>query len=222
LVCRGFSTCIEQRDIIHPRKSPRSRIGFTIIEATISVAIVGILMATSLTSMGEIAKSRRIQSERRSGFELAQQLMTEIRSQYFQDPGGSPVFGPEPGETRATFDDVDDYNGYTETPPALKTGTALTDFTGWTRSVVVCYVDPANPTTAIASSTLKQITVTVTSPGQKKYILTAWRSQYGAYESTPPTLATYVTWAGVDLNAGSTPRTIHTGARPLNETASQP
>ena len=52
----------------------RQRNGFTIMEAAISVAIVGILMATSMTTMGQIAKARMVQAERRAAYELNLQL----------------------------------------------------------------------------------------------------------------------------------------------------
>ena len=62
--------------------------------------------------MGQIAKARIVQAQRRSAYELNLQLMTEILSQYFVDPGSNT--------TRATFNGVNDYNGYTESPPARK------------------------------------------------------------------------------------------------------
>lgn len=177
----------------------QKRKGFTIIEATLSVAIVGILLATSLTTFAGIAKSRRVVAERRIAYALGRQLMTEIQQQYFQDPTGATTLGPDGAETRPTYNDVDDYNGFTETPPTNKSGKALSDYTGWTRSVVVNYVDPTAPTTTVASSTLKQIIVTVTAPGGKKYTLTALRSQYGPYEPTPLSQTNYLTWVGMDL-----------------------
>jgi len=189
------------------------RNGFTIMEAAISVAIVGILMASSLTAMGQIAKARRVQAERRSAYELNLQLMTEILSQYFVDPGSNT--------TRATFNGVNDYNGYTESPPTRKDGTVLSDYSSWTRSVVVTYVNPNNPANALAGSTLQSITVTATAPSGKKYMLTGLRSQYGQYEYTPPSQTNFVTWVGVDLQAGGQVANIRTAARPLNETDSQ-
>jgi MSHA pilin protein MshD len=197
-----------------------TRPAFTIIEAVMSVAIVGILLATSLTAFAGIAKQRKVQAERREAYEIGQQLMTEILQQYFQDPV-APVWGPESGETRATFNDVDDYDGYTETNPTLKDGTALSDYTGWTRSVAVTYVDPLNPANTIASSTLKRITVKVTAPSGKQYTLVGLRSQYGPYESTPPSPTNYVTWVGVDVQAGTSTKTTRTGSRPLNVVTSQ-
>jgi MSHA pilin protein MshD len=197
-----------------------TRPAFTIIEAVMSVAIVSILLATSLTAFAGIAKQRKVQVERRQAYSLAQQLMTEVLQQYFQDPI-APVWGPESGETRATFDDVDDYDGYTETNPTLKDGTALSDYNGWTRSVAVTYVDPLNPVNTIASSTLKRITVTVAAPSGKQYTLVGLRSQYGPYESTPPSQTNYVTWVGIDVQAETSTRTMRTGSRPLNVVTSQ-
>ncbi|HSV15467.1 MAG TPA: type II secretion system protein [Tepidisphaeraceae bacterium] len=201
-------------------RSRRTRRAFTIIEAALSVAIVGVLLATSMTTFAAIAKQRKVQMERRLGYELGQQLMSEILQQYFQDPV-SPVFGPESGETRANYDDVDDYNGWTETPPARRDGTALSDYSGWTRAVAVAYVDPLNPGSTIGSSTLKRVTVTVTAPSGKQYALAGYRSQYGPYEYIPPAVTSYLTWAGVDLQVGTTTKNVRTGARPLNITASQ-
>jgi MSHA pilin protein MshD len=192
------------------------------IEAALSVAIVGVLMSIALTSFAAIAKQRRVQAERRDAYELGQQLMHEILSCYFQDPGGSAVWGPESGETRATYDDVDDYDGYSETPPMRKDGTVLSDYTSWTRAVAVACVDPLNPGTTIASSTLKRVTVTVTAATTgKQYVLVGYRSQYGTYEYTPPTQTNFVTFVGVDVQAGTTTKTARTAARPGNITASQ-
>jgi type II secretory pathway pseudopilin PulG len=191
----------------------RQRNGFTIMEAAISVAIVGILVASSMTAMGQIAKARTVQAEQRAAYELNHQLMIEILSQYFVDPGTNT--------TRATFNGVNDYNGYTESPPTRKDGTVLTDYSGWTRSVTVAYVDPNDPANAVSNSTLESISVTATAPSGKKYTLTGLRSQYGPYEYTPPSQTNIVTWVGVDLQAGGQVANIRTAARPLNETDSQ-
>lgn len=196
--------------------------GFTMVEAAMAVAIVGVLLTVSTGTLMSVAKNRQLQTERRQGYELADQLMSEILQCYFQDPGSSPVFGPETGETRATYDDVDDYNGLSESPPAQRNGSALTDYAGWKRTVTVQYVSPTSPATSSTISTsLKRITVTVTSPAGKQYTLVGLRSQYGAYELSPMQQTNYVTWAGVNLQVGSVNKTIRTGAHPLNVTTSQ-
>jgi hypothetical protein len=37
----------------------------------------------------------------------------------YDDPGGSTTMGPDPGETRTTFDNIDDYCGYTDGPGTI-------------------------------------------------------------------------------------------------------
>lgn len=200
-----------------------NRDGFTIVEASIAVLLVGILLTASIGTVGALAQSRRVQADRRGGYALAEQLMTEIMATAFADPDQTPSFGPETGESsRALFDDVDDYNGYSASPPTARDGTALTGYTGWTRSVVVAFVNPASPDVVVASSTLKKITVTVTSPTGKTTIISGWRSKYGPYQLPVYQTTNYVTWVGVDMQVGSGTTPIRSGARPLNEVYSQP
>jgi type II secretory pathway pseudopilin PulG len=196
---------------------------FTIVEASIATLLVGVLLSASMMAVGALAQSRRIQAERRAAYALAKQLMSEIMAMPFKDPDQTPGFGPEAGETsRALFDDVDDYDGYTASPPTAKDGTPLTGYTGWTRSAAVVFVDPANPAVVVASSTLKRITVTVTMPSGKLVSIVGWRSQYGAYDTQLQQATNYVTWVGVDVQVGPTSTPIRTGARPLNESVTQP
>src|ERR1019366_1177529 len=75
--------------------------GFTLIEATLSVAIVGILLVVSTGTFGSIARSRKQQVESRMAYLLAQQLMTEIMQCYFQQQGSNPAFGPVAGQPRS-------------------------------------------------------------------------------------------------------------------------
>ncbi len=202
-------------------KTLESHSGFTIIEAAMSVAIVSILLTTSMAAMSAIAKSRAVQAERRAAYALNEQLMVEILSQYFQNPAKS-TFGPSTGETRQNFNGVDDYNGYGESPPGQKSGVILTDYANWSRSVSVVSVDPNNPANALSNSTLKQITVTATAPSGKQYVLTGLRSQYGPYEVAPQVQTTFLTWVGVDLQAGGQVKNMRLAGRPLNVTNTQP
>lgn len=82
------------------------------------------------------------------------------------DPSTS--FGPEEG-SRAAYDDVDDFDGLSNSPPERIDGTALSDYGGFTRSVTVDNVtaavpDPVTPE-ADGSTEFKRIRVTVTWTG---------------------------------------------------------
>jgi MSHA pilin protein MshD len=182
---------------------PTSWHGFTLVEAAFAVAITGVLLTSAVGTFATIAHGRQIQAERRLAYPLAQQLMAEILSAAFVDPGTNPTFGPEPGETRATYDDVDDYTGLTESPPATRAGVAMAGYAGWSRAVAVAYVDPSTLAVSTTATTLKRITVTVTSPAGKVYALVGLRSSLGAYERPPAAQSTFVT--GVSINAQPEP-----------------
>jgi MSHA pilin protein MshD len=200
---------------------PRRDCGFTLVEAATAVAIVGILLAASAGALVGVARLQRTQLERRNAYTLAEQLMGEIVQQYFSDQNSPPVFGPEANETRPVFDDVDDYNGYSATPPVQQNGAAMPGFAGWTESVAVTYVDPNNPANTLASSTLKRITVTITSPAGKQYSLVGLRSQYGPYEAQPLNQTNYVTGVSVSVQTSTAGTPVYTNAHPLNESTSQ-
>jgi hypothetical protein len=95
---------------------------------------------------------------------LAESLMAEIARRQYEDPDGTVAFGIEAGEgtgNRADFDDIDDYSGWSASPPTAQDGTVLTDTSGWSRNVAVAWVDPENPAMVKTSETgAKRITVT--------------------------------------------------------------
>ena len=66
-----------------------------------------------------------------------------------------------------TYNDVDDYNGYSETAPTFKAGVALTGFLVGGGTVKVEFFDPGELAVATSDKGLKRITVTVTSPTNK-------------------------------------------------------
>jgi len=109
--------------------------------------------------------------------------MAEILRQEYQDPNDPPVFGTESGEstsTRADFDDVDDYDGWSSSPPATKDGTDPAGLPGWQRSVTVEWVNPADITQVQGSETnAKRVIVTVSCNNKQVGSLTAIRTNSG-------------------------------------------
>jgi type II secretory pathway pseudopilin PulG len=190
--------------------------GFTLVEATLSVVLASVLILSSMYTFGAIGKTRKAALSHQIASGLANQLMAEIVACCYTNPGGSNVFGPESNEitgNRSLFDDVDDYNNRTETPPQTKGGTAMSNLTGWTRSVVVAYINPATMAASGTDLGLKQITVTVTDPTGAKTTLVALRSSNGCFDQKPSQATTYVSWVGVQLQVGSdATTTVYSGA----------
>ncbi len=148
-----------------PSRSQCRRCAFSLAEIAVSMLLVSGLLVVSLNMVGDVTIGRQNMNDRSVGHLLAQDLLSEILPQSYQDPEGIPMFGYESGEgttTRADFDDVDDYNSWSATPPESKDGTAIPDRTGWRRIVKVEYVqaDDLN-TLAISHEGAKRITVIV-------------------------------------------------------------
>ena len=192
----------------------------TLVEAMISTVIVGVMIAMVLHTFGSAAKGRRIQVDREVAAALARHLLSEVVQASYEDTGGSPDFGRESsenGSSRAKCDDVDDYHGWSASPPEAKDGTELDNLDGWTRSVSVAYVAPSSLNPSGSDEGLKRITVTVTDPRGAVTSLVALRSDGGAYDQESTSGSTYVTWIGVELQVGTDNRArIASGANVLN------
>lgn len=180
--------------------------GFTLIEAMVSIVIVGVMVVAALTTLGGSAQSQRVRASRLLGPALAQQLMGEILQTWYQEPDEAPVLGRESGESagsRAAYDDVDDYDGWSESPLKTKDGSAVANTTGWTREVAVAYANPQNPKNTKPNETgLKKVVVTVTDPQGRVVTLTALRSESSVFDQQPVQDTTYVGWVGVELQIG--------------------
>jgi type II secretory pathway pseudopilin PulG len=159
----------------------RRRGGFTIVEAAMATLIVGLVLSVALVAVGASRASRTRMADRVRGEQLALDLMAEILQTAYQDPvQATPAFGLEPGESatsRAAWNDVDDYNGWTESPPTTKAGNVIPDFTGWTRRVVVEWIDPTTlAPTSTANTGIKRITVAVQRGGVTMAKVAAYRT----------------------------------------------
>jgi MSHA pilin protein MshD len=88
--------------------------GLTLVECMVALTVlsVALMAVTTLAVAGHQHLGYADETSRAS--RLAKDLVEEIVSKSYVEPGGG-VFGPEDGETsRDRFDDVDDYNGYSE------------------------------------------------------------------------------------------------------------
>jgi type II secretory pathway pseudopilin PulG len=149
----------------------------------ISIVIVGIMLVGALQTVGGAKLSQLKLAQSIQGQNLAQSLMSEILTRDYLEEGGGSVLGLDDGEStgvRTGFDDVDDYTGWSATPPQYEDGTVMSDLTGWQRDVSVVWVDPTSPATESGTeSQAKRITVTVRYQGRPVCTLTALKSAHG-------------------------------------------
>ena len=139
--------------------------GLTLIEVVASTMIVAMLAVATLNGLGAATRSADSIGNRAIAAGLADELLSEIVQQPYSDPNGSAVFGRESGESaspRSAFDDVDDYDAWTASPPQYRDGTTIPNRTGWRQRVVVTRVTPANPTvTSVTDQGAKRIRVKI-------------------------------------------------------------
>jgi len=194
-----------------PRAKPHPR-AFTLVEAALSCVIIGMALVPAMAMLGATASDARSQSDLTTGVALARQLLSEVVQCQYEDPDGSDT-----GESRSTWEDLDDYNGFSESTVSSKSGAALSGYTGWRRTVAVDLVNLTSPNTVAATDVgLKRITVTATSPAGKTYSVSALRCSTSAYERPPSAAGTYTSGVNILLQpTGGNP--IVTGVTLPNE-----
>ena len=140
-------------------------------ETVIATMLIGFVVVSTLDIVGPMVRSTTVHADRLLAANLANELTEEIATRRFTDPDvdSGNALGVDISEraaVRADFDDVDDYNGWTSSPPKLTGDIALSTLNGWTRSVIVEHVLVSDATTTSPSVTgLKRVTVIVSKNG---------------------------------------------------------
>jgi MSHA pilin protein MshD len=162
--------------------------GFTLIELVVGITLVAIA-ATLLVNL--IVPAWRQSAEplvQQRAASLAQSLMDEILSKRYDETtpdGGVPrcdpctvSLGAESGESRATFDDVDDYNAYcgSDVPVQDTNGDAIGGYDSYLMRICVSYDSAYNG--GNAGTDAKRITVTITPSANVPIIFTAYRANF--------------------------------------------
>lgn len=155
--------------------------GFTLVETIIVIVLVGAMMAgmTSLF-MTSVGNSHRPFLRERA-LAVANAFMDEISRKRWNEctpiGGGAiniasgicpdgvttpiPTIGSDAGESRASYDDIDDYHGLDQSPPQDSAGNDMPEYDGFT--VTVSVTQPAGAWNTVPASDVRLITVSVTS-----------------------------------------------------------
>ncbi len=194
---------------MNDRNNSRFRHGSTMIEVVIATLLSGVVIVGALNVMGGATKTRVVIATSMEGPALANELLAEIMSQSYEDPeapgtGGFFGVGKESGETsRSTFDDVDDYLMYSESPPLDSNDLPMAQYPGWTRSVSWTYGKRSDGSFSFMPAGLTKVIVTVTSPEGAITRRYGFRWKEGALEQTPAIDTEMVTWVGAELQIGA-------------------
>jgi len=140
--------------------------GVTLVELIISMVIISIALGGVLMVMNFTTGHSADPMLQHQAVAIAEAYMEEILLQNYADPDGS-----ETGEIRATFDDVDDYNGLSDNGAYDQNGNQLNGLTGYTINVTVAF-------SSINGTEAKKITVQVVRGTEVDLTLSGYRTEY--------------------------------------------
>jgi len=145
------------------------RRGFLLIEASVSYVILALALVALAPLYAMTVKVNAKTQYVKVCTQLSEELLEEIRLRQWDQKTPSPAayivtgstIGVDSGEiatNKTTFNDIDDFNGWTESPPKDPTMNSLGNFLNYSRSVSVFYVD-SNDNAVAGPTDYKQVTV---------------------------------------------------------------
>lgn len=152
-----------------PRHTTRARggphSGFTLVEVLVAVVLIGVAVAALLGANGAFTRVNAAGADLTTSEFLIEQIRELAVALPVAEPGTSPVvgslFGPESGETLAQYDDLDDFDGATFSPPIDAGRTPLPDLEDFSQVVTVQNVQPADLDQVAADHSTAFVRVTV-------------------------------------------------------------
>lgn len=142
----------------------RAKAGFSLVEVVVLIVVISLAVPPIVMLLYETVTRGTDSRMQMIATSLATGLMEEILSKNFEDPqGNAGSFGTEEAG-RASYDDVDDYDGLSVRPPQDSQGNALSDYAAFRTRITVENVSSSSPggTAASDGSTdFKRVTITV-------------------------------------------------------------
>lgn len=168
-----------QTSTVNNRKSTE---GFTLIEVLIAAILVGLAVAALVAANGTLTMANGEGTDRSTAEFLAEQIREMTATLSVVEPGASsPTWGPEPLETTLTaYDDLDDFDGLTFSPPIGANKGVLNEFSAFSQQVTVQNVSASNLDQVVAdlSSPFVRVTVSVLMNG-RPIVSASWvRARY--------------------------------------------
>lgn len=174
-------------------KTKRSRLrarGVTLVELVVAIVVIGTALAGIMVVIVRNTSASADPMIAHQSIAIAEAYLEEILTKNFV----APVTGPEAGETRATYDQVDDYHnlvnngcltvvqGYTATASCPTPGSCVCDQRGQPIDGLQNYRVNVLVTTeslsVITASNAERVEVTVTPPSGGSVIISGYRTNY--------------------------------------------
>jgi MSHA pilin protein MshD len=178
------------------RATTKNQKGFTLIETIVGIVVLSIAFSIFTTLIYPLANQSAEQVHQIKAAELGQSLINEILGKAYDhnsdmsggltrcgDTGAigcttSNSLGPEVGETRSDFNDVDDYHELTILADSLGNSVPFGGYIGYELGVEVKADSNYDGASDTNSSVAKLITVTVTTPQDFDFVFSVYRVNF--------------------------------------------
>ncbi len=133
------------------------------MDAALTTAITGIAFVAIMQLFAACTQQNRVGSNMTSAMLLAGHIQETMAGLPFNDPAyATTYFGPEPGQTLASYDDVDDFDGSSFNPPIDSLRRPIPDLSQFTQavSVVPVFATQLSSNTNPSSPTIPKTTYT--------------------------------------------------------------
>lgn len=195
-------------------RAANTRSGYSLAEVLIASALSGVVLVAAMDGMSGSARTWMAAGDAADAEALAHDLLAEVLSQAYSDPDTTNdptlnAFGPESDERaddRSTFDDLDDYDDWSESPPQTRDGAVIDAYGGWSRTVVVQKLKKKQVdgfrSDGEDDHESRHIAVTVTDTEGASHTVEAIRARVGGMEQSLGVTVEAVTGVAVTLEAG--------------------
>ncbi len=135
--------------------------GFSLIEVLIAVILIGVAIASLVTANIAFTKANSAGTELSTAEFLIEQIRELTTLLPVVDPNtGDSTFGPEEA-VLADYDDLDDFDGVSFSPPIGADREPLNDFTAFSHRITVENVNAANFEQVVGDHSSSFVRVTV-------------------------------------------------------------
>jgi prepilin-type N-terminal cleavage/methylation domain-containing protein len=135
--------------------------GFTLVEVLVAVMLIGLAITSLIAANISFTKANGVGTNLSTAEFLIEQIRELSALLPVVDPNtATVVFGPEEASL-ADYDDLDDFDGASFSPPINSDRVALTDFAAFTQQVTIQNVDASNFEQVVADHGSDFVRVTV-------------------------------------------------------------
>ena len=153
------------------RSSIRRVAGFTLIEVVVTLLVLGIAAAALVGVYSNMVSGSADPAIQQQAITVAEAYMEEVMGKEFDDPVLPETGSAEAGETRPSFNDVQDYNALPDNQVRDRNGNPIAQLAAYSVTVSVAGA-------VLNGVNAMQVDVTVTHPAIDAIALSGFRTDY--------------------------------------------